>query len=383
MSRASLRLGAQAIGLVTHAAPAVGGRSLTEGYLTQPLLAAHGEIAGGRLAFSGMLNGEAFTLRRGELNAGIYGEGYVDRRHPHTLLHELTATVNGEVGGSRWSLTGGKGFAPFGTDDPMVRPFAKYPVNHHLAQILERGVAIAAVRRGTLMVEAGLFNGDEPGSPEDVVNWRRFGDSWAVRGTALPRPGVELSASYAAVASPEFPAGSGLDHRKWSAAARWERPGGYALLEWARTDEFIGAEPTFRFPSVLGEASLEWRGFTGALRLERTVRPEEERTLDPFRSPRPHADVHLLGATRWTLASAALSAPPLGGGPLRLRPFVEVSHARAKETLGSLVWDPAEFYGSASQWGLSAGVRAEVGTMHRRMGRYGAALAGPGNGHSH
>jgi hypothetical protein len=42
----------------------------------------------------------------------------------------------------------------------MVRPFLRYPVNHHLAQILERAVAIAAVRAGPLLAEAGLFTGD-------------------------------------------------------------------------------------------------------------------------------------------------------------------------------------------------------------------------------
>ena len=47
----------------------------------------------------------------------------------------------------------------------MMRPFAAYPVNHHLAQILERYVVTAAVRRGALTVEAALFNGDEPASP--------------------------------------------------------------------------------------------------------------------------------------------------------------------------------------------------------------------------
>ena len=47
----------------------------------------------------------------------------------------------------------------------MVRPFLRYPVNHHLAQILERAVAIAAVRAGPVLAEAGLFNGDEPERP--------------------------------------------------------------------------------------------------------------------------------------------------------------------------------------------------------------------------
>ena len=38
------------------------------------------------------------------------------------------------------SLSAGKGFAPFGTDDPMSRPIFRYPVNHHLAQITPGGM---------------------------------------------------------------------------------------------------------------------------------------------------------------------------------------------------------------------------------------------------
>ena len=55
---------------------------------------------------------------------------------------------------TRLSLTAGKGFAPFGTDDPMSRPVLRYPVNHHLAQILERAVAIGRSIAGA--VTAGV-----------------------------------------------------------------------------------------------------------------------------------------------------------------------------------------------------------------------------------
>ena len=89
-------------------------------------------------------NLEGWTLDRGELNAGVWGEGYVDRRHPHTFLHELILSATTSLAGFDASLSAGRGFAPFGTDDPMVRPFVKYPANHHLAQILERWVAIGA-----------------------------------------------------------------------------------------------------------------------------------------------------------------------------------------------------------------------------------------------
>ena len=64
----------------------------------------------------------------------------------------------------------------------MVRPFLRYPVNHHLAQILERALAIAALRAGPVFAEAGLFNGDEPERPGQGPRiGGRFGDSWSGR----------------------------------------------------------------------------------------------------------------------------------------------------------------------------------------------------------
>lgn len=379
--------GAAAVPLVTRASPAMDGEALTEAYLTQPVLMGSGSLLGGRLELHGMLNLEGLTLRGGELNAGVWGEGFVDRRHPHTYLHEAVTTARLlDSPRAAASVSLGKGFAPFGTDDPMVRPFVKYPANHHLAQILERLVGVAALRAGPLLLEAGLFNGDEPAGPEDLGTPGRFGDSWSGRVTLLPRAGVEVQASYASVASPEFPAGSGLDHRKWSASARLESrghdgSGQHVLVEWARTDEMAGGARSFRFRSWLAEGAVRRRGAELSLRLEDTLRPEEERLEDPFRTPNPHTDVHLLGITRWRIASAALSAPALEAGPVRARPFVEVSRAAVAETLGSPVFDPAALYGSDRLWSLSAGVRVEVGAVHRRMGRYGVAL--PAEAHSH
>ena len=87
-------------------------------------------------------------MLRGELSTGAFGEGYVDRRHPHTYLHELIASGIGSTGPLAYSASFGRGFVPYGTDDPMMRPFEKYPINHHLSQILERGLAIGALRLG-------------------------------------------------------------------------------------------------------------------------------------------------------------------------------------------------------------------------------------------
>lgn len=374
---------AQAIPLLTHASPAMRGESLTEGYLTQPTLSGHASLWRGRLTLEGMLNLEGLTLSRGELNAGIWGEGYVDRRHPHTYLHEAIATAHLlRSPAAAASVSLGRGFAPFGTDDPMARPFVKFPANHHLAQVLERLVAIAAVRAGPLALEAGLFNGDEPTGPRDLPDAERFGDSWSARATLLPFPGVEAQASYASLASPEFPAGSGLDHRKRSASLRYEaaRHGGegeYLLVEWARTDEYSEGERSFDFHTWLAEAALRRRGAEVGVRYERTTRPEGERLENPFRTPNPHADPHVLGITRWSILTASLVAPPLDASLLRARPFAEVARAGVAETLGAVVFDPVALYGSGRMWSLSAGVRVELGSPHRRMGRYGVALPSP------
>ncbi len=378
-------LGAQAIPLVTRADPVLEGESRTEAYLTQPNVMGHLSLWGGRAELMATLNLEGATLRGGELNAGIWGEGYVDRRHPHTYLHEAIAVVRPLRPGGALdvSLAAGKGFAPFGTDDPMSRPFVKFPANHHLSQVLERAVAIVAVRGGPLLLEGALFNGDEPQSPDDLPSWGRFGDSWSVRGTLFPLAGLEASASHARLESPEHPLGGVLDQRKWSAALRWERRGGateareYALVEWARTDEYDGPRRAFRFPTLLAEGAVRRRGVEVAARLERTDRPEGERLLDPFRSPVPHHDLAILGITRWTTLTlgANAGASPLAG--LTLRPFAEAQMLHATEREPGSFFRPREFYGSERMWSLSAGVRVEAGSLHARMGRYGAARSEP------
>ena len=369
-------VGAQAIGLGRRVSPAYGGRAYTEGYVTQPAVMAHGRLLDGRFTVAATLNLEGLTLRRGELDPGIYGEGYVDRRHPHTYAHELVVSavdVLGTMDGAGvLSLSAGRGFVPFGTDDPMVRPLVAYPVNHHLAQILERQVAIAGYRVGPLLVEAALFDGDEPAGPGAAPEWRRFGDSHAERATVYVGRSVEVQASHAFVASPEFAAGAGPDQRKWSASARYERQGRYAMAEWAHTQELDGGRHTFAFRSVLAEAAADRGAWRLAVRGERTVRPEEERLLDPFRSERPHSDFNILGTTRWTVATAGLSHR-LDIASLRLRPFAEAARAHAVPVTRPTVFYPAAFYGSDTLWSLSLGVKAEVGTIHPRMGRYGAA----------
>lgn len=365
-----------AVLLGTVAAPGFGGRRLAEGYVTQPMLMAHGTAWSRRLAFSAALNLEPFTLRRGELNAGIWGEGYIDRRHPHTLMHEAMLMLEpaGAGGRLRSAISLGKGFVPFGTDDPMSRPLVKFPINHHLSQILERGqVIVTAGGRGGV-IEAALFNGDEPATPNSGVNISRFADSWAARVTAWVGPSVELSASYADVASPEVPDGTGLDQRKWNGAARFERTltGGrkvYALAEYSRSRDYDGGHAGLPASSLLAEGSYELpRTIMVALRVERTDRLEEERLADPFRSPRPHYDAHQLGVTRFVSAAANVTSMRSS----RVRPFLEVSRLYASPRPGPSFFEPGEFYGSRRVWSFSAGARIGFGQA-RRMGRYGPA----------
>lgn len=373
---------AQAIPVLTHAENTAEGADLTEGYLSQAAVMGGAELLTGHLRLEATLNAEGLTMERGELSTGAFGEGYVDRRHPHTYLHEVIASGLGSFGPLSYSLSAGRGFAAFGTDDPMVRPFEKYPLNHHLSQILERSMVTGAARYGPALVEASTFGGDEPTSPGSMPLMRRLGDSWSVRATALPTPGVELQGSYARIASPEQREGFGLDQRKKSISARLISADGgrYLLAEWARTvDRDHGRnEDVFAYESALIEGSATVRGVSLALRLEQTERPEEERLSDPFRVPRPAADLGISGVTHWRTATLALMLPSPTFGPLRGYPFVEVERTSAQATDARSVFDAESFYGTSSPWMFTAGVRLRLGPPHARMGRYGVAVpAGP------
>jgi len=372
---AHVEIGAQAIGVVTRESPAIHGRDLTEGYLTQPLVMAMASLWNDALQLKGTLDLEGVTIKRGELNAGILGEGYIDRRHPHTYLHELLITGQRIAGDNGASVTLGKGFAPFGTDDPMARPFEKYPINHHLAQILERAVAIGAVRTRRVILEAGLFNGDEPEGPGDVPNRARYWDSWSGRVTLIPFPQGELQGSYARVRSPENARGGGEDQHKQSASIRLEdaQHSGYGLLEWARTSDYVGSTRTFSFTSLLAETSARYGVVSGALRFERTERPDEPRLTNEFMTPLPANDLSITGRSRWTIVTARVAALVPVPMPFTVEPFAEIARARFTPTLTPSGFDPAQFYGADHIWSFSVGATLKVGMKHMRMGRYGVA----------
>jgi hypothetical protein len=377
-----LHVTAQAVPIVTRADPTAGGTALTEGAVTQAVVMARAAWWRGHATLDAAFDAEGLTMRRGELSTGAFGEGFADRRHPHTYLHELVLTGASRAGPFALSGSAGRGFAPFGTDDPMVRPFAKYPVNHHLAQILERGLVMGAARLGPAIVEAGTFGGEEPVSPGSLPRASRFGDSWAVRGTLLPAAWAEVQGSYARVASPENPDGYGLDQRKRSVSARAISSDGarYVLVEWARTvehDHNSGLD-AFGYESALLESALCVGPARVAVRLEQTERPEEGRLADPFRTPRPASDLSILGITRWRIATLHLEAPVVTRRTVAAVPFIELSRLAATPRGGPSLFDPERFYGTSHLVMLSAGLRLRVGAPHARMGRYGvAAVAGP------
>jgi hypothetical protein len=374
----------QIVGVGTATAPIPGAGDEVRVTASQTVLMGH--LVLGRLRVNMTLNGEGLTMPNGEPTIGSWGEGFVDRRHPHTYLHEVMASWVQPLGGTAAaSLSAGKGFVAFGSDDPMVRPLQRYPVNHHLAQILERFTAIAGVRTSVGTVEASLFNGDEPETPAQWPRIARFGDSWAVRATVAPFQHTSVQASHARVRSPEHRPGAGTDQRKWSVSARHQangrgRTGRYLLAEWARTSEAGGF---FTFSSLLGEGALTRGAILLSYRVERTDRPEEERLPDDaFRSARPHLENAILGTTRFVLQTVHLEHQ-VRRGPWRISPFVEVTLGSLRRQGATGVFDPAVFYGGTSIRTLSAGARLSVGPAMWRMGRYGvvaplmASMASP------
>lgn len=372
---AQLRVHATGTAALTDLRPGPRVDAVTEFRIEQVMARAAWAAPNGHWRLFASLVGEGVTMADGVLNVGGFGEGFADRRHPHTYVHELGGSLVLPVGSVRMSLTVGKGFVAFGTDDPMHRPPLKYPINHHWSQLLERWVVVGAVAAGPLTLEGTLFNGDEPTRPEDWPRLGRFGDSWAVRVTGTPSPGVELQGSYASVTSPEHRPGAGPDATKWSASIALSRGRLTGLAEWAQTTEAGQA-----YQTVLLEGQVTLGPHRPYLRLERTDRPEEERLVDPFRTVRPHLDDHVLGVTRWTIATAGYGVRLPAAG-LVLEPLIEVSVAHVRETTGAL-FDPWTFYGGDLLRSVTVGLRVHWGTAST-MGRYGVREPLPSQEHHH
>jgi hypothetical protein len=365
---------AQAHPIVTVGAPGLDGSPLrrTQALVTQPAAMMNVESRGSRFVLRTTVDLEGLTMPEGELTYGGWGEGFIDKRHPHTLLHEAMLSANfWSAGPGSLSLSAGKGFAPYGTDDPMSRPAVKYPTNHHLSQVLERWTVngIYDLRRWT--VEAGVFAGAEPEDPYDLGNWRGFGRSWSARVTRkLGGDGVawtapwELSASYASVresdAGPDRLANAAVRHQQRHALGDL-----YALAEasWREPDEGNG------WYALLGEAELRAGRHQPYYRVELSTRPEyARRSADGDGFFRYDHDSQPIGATRWLINTAGYRYD-LTRGSFAGAPFVEVQHGDVRRETGTI--DPGALFGAGGFWSITTGMRIFLGGGPMRMGAYG------------
>jgi hypothetical protein len=344
-------------------------------YLTQPALMFNVEAPESRIVLRTTINLEGLTQPHGELTFGGWGEGFVDKRHPHTYVHELMLSVNlrgDEVNG--WSVSAGKGFAPYGTDDPMMRPVMKYPTNHHLSQILERWTVSTALTAGRWSVEAGVFGGNEPTSPSDLSNIESFGNSFSGRVTHRFGTGVmgawpwEIASSFGRVK--EEHEDETTITNLYNVAVRHEGDHNgthlYSLIEASLSDPNHGRG----YVSVLAEGSLQKGRHKPYARVEFATRPEYARAGAPNTDDffRYDHDAHPIGSTRWLILSAGYGVT-ISTLPFGVRPFVEGQFHHVSNNSGPIL--PSLQYGRTSFWTLSTGFRVFLGGDPMRMGAYG------------
>ncbi len=344
-------------------------------YVTQPALMFNIESPGSRITLRTTVNLEGATQPDGELTYGAWGEGFLDKRHPHTYLHELMLSYNLRTAeNTGWSISAGKGFTPYGTDDPMMRTVLKYPTNHHLSQILERWTVNGIWAGKHWTVEAGLFSGNEPTAPDDLGNFEGFGRSFSARVTHRIGEGVmgawpyEFSASYGHVVEDHDDDVSTTN--LYNAAFRHEHDHGrvhmYALIEASMSDP----EADDGYWSVLAEGSLQVGRHKPYGRIEYATRPEFTR-LGPRGTKsffRYDHDEHPIGATRWLILSGGYGHT-LTRLPWAVRPYVETQYQHVAAERGSA--DPETLFGRKSFWMFSAGARVFLGGDPMRMGTYG------------
>jgi hypothetical protein len=351
-------------------------------YLTQPAVMANLASPGGRIVVRTTLNFEAWTQRDGEITYGGWGEGFLDKRHPHTLVHEAMLSWNWwDAPGGAFSLSAGKGFAPYGSDDPMSRPAVKYPTNHHLSQVLERFTVNAVyLHRSGFGVEAGLFGGGEPTGPYDFSNIESFGNSYSLRLSQRLGDGFgpfapwELSASYARVeedhhgtASVTHLVNATLRHQQRHAFGDL-----YAMAEASRSEI---AGPAEGYYALLGEARLGVGGTRRRhqpyVRVEYATRPEYRRDGVPGSDgfwTYDHDHAELVGATRWLINTLGYQVA-LGTPQLAMLPFIEVAYHRIDAERGDV--DPAALFGRDAFWSVTTGFKLYLGGGQMRMGSYG------------
>lgn len=347
----------------------------TRVYPSQSNVMANLESPGSRVVLRTTINLEGLTIPDGETTYGGWGEGFIDSRHPHTLLHEAMLSVNvWDAGPGSFSLSAGKGFATYGVDDPMGRPVHKFPTNHHLSQILERFLISGTYLVDGWNLEASVFGGDEPEGPYDLSNITPFGNSWAVRVGRRFGEGFgtlaswEATASYAQVRETHGAATEltelfnvGLRH-----AARYDVGDVYALAE----GSISAPDHEDGYFALLGETLVQRGRHQPYYRIEYASRPEYTRegaSGTPEFFYYEHDD-HPIGSTRWLINSVGY-AYTLGRFPAVFRPFVEVQHHAVMEGRGGI--EPETLFGTGTFWSLSAGFRLFFGGDQMRMGTYG------------
>ena len=319
-------------------------------------------------------NFEGLTLSDGELNIGSWGNGFIDSRHPHNLFHEAMVSFNAfDSGGGGFSLSAGKGFVPYGTDDPMGRPPVKYPTNHHLSQVLERFTLNAVWSKGAWILEGGVFGGSHSQGPYDLSNIESFGDSWSTRvtrrfgKTAMGGWSWELSASHARIHH-------GKSHKNalYNGALRFDAPveNGqhiYGLMEYSRSTPAGNHEHGYW--SFLTEAQWSTGPHTPYARFETSIRPEFSRGggMEPsFFRYGHHAK--LKGATGWSILSLGYGFTS-GGNSVSITPFVEGQIFHVTSARGDVT--PMNLFGAERLAALTVGARLHFGGDPMRMGRYG------------
>ena len=343
-------------------------------HLTHTAVMLNLESTSRRLVLRLTTNFEGLTQRDGEVTLGSWGNGFIDSRHPHHLLHEAMASFNVfSSNGGGLSLSAGQGFAPYGTDDPMGRPSAKYPTNHHLSQIPERFTLNAAWSKGAWILEAGVFGGSHSESPYDLSHIKSFGDSWSTRvsrrfgETAMGDGLWEFSLSHARVshtASHKSALFNGA-LRYNGRVANDQRLSG--LMEYSWSDP---SENHMRgYWSFLTEAQWSTGKHNPYARFETSIRPEFQRG-DGISSSFFRYGHHKManGATAWSILSLGYGFAS-GIGPVSIRPFVEGQIISVANERGNLI--PRDLLGADSFTGVTVGMRLYFGGNPMRMGRYG------------
>ena len=366
----------QAFPTYTTFAPRTHGTALDNSgvYITQPAVMANISNHDASVVLRATLNFESWTQPHGELTAGAWGEGYIDKRHPHTLLHELTVSWNRGSARKGFSVSAGKGFAPYGTDDPMSRPVLKYPTNHHLSQVLERWFVSGVFAYRTWGLEAGTFSGDEPNGPDDLSNYHHFGNSWSARLTRrlgsdeMARWPLEISASYADVK--EYHHSIGQRIRLENVAVRHEKDHGSVRLYVLAEASHSKPQDDDAYFSILAESALRWHAHQPYARFELSTRPEYARLGNATSDAvfRYDHDAAPIGASRWLTFTGGYGYTALNRR-ISPRPYIEAQYNHA--TLERGILDPASIFGRSGFGSISPGVRIFLGGDPMRMGTYG------------